>query len=568
MATYYWVGGNGTWDNSSKTNWATSSGGAGGSGPPTNADTVNFDANSGTAATVTVASTAVSLSTTINKSDINLSLSGSPTLCTAAGTLTLTTGTITLNDNTLTAGAGAFSGTSTRTIAFGTGNITFTGNARTVLSMSTVTGLTITGTPVFNFTYSGATGSRAIGVGLISEASQPSLNISAGTDTLALSANTYYKTLNFNGFSGSINNTALNIYGNVVGSSGMTWTAGANTWSFISASAVQQITTAGKTLDFPLFVGTGTSTNTLQLQDNLTIGSTRSLSVSSGTIDLTGNSGNWTLSVGTFVSSNSNVRSIKFGTGNITVTGNAATVWSVANAANFSYTGTPTINATYSGSTGTRIVSHGNSGGGASTNAVSFNVSFGSDVVTLTSGIYAKNLIFTGFSGTLSNTVQNIYGDYTLATGMTLTAGTNATVFAGTSGAQQITTNNLTLDYPLTFNGIGGTFAFQDALTQGSTRAFTITNGTVQLKNGVTSTVGALATSGTNQKVLQSTSAGNQATLSQASGNFNAQYLTVKDIAATGGAKFNGLNNCITQGNNSGWYFAPQLGRPLPAFAF
>ena len=30
MATYYWVGGSGTWDGSSTTHWATSSGGAGG----------------------------------------------------------------------------------------------------------------------------------------------------------------------------------------------------------------------------------------------------------------------------------------------------------------------------------------------------------------------------------------------------------------------------------------------------------------------------------------------------------------------------------------------------------
>lgn len=50
MATYYWVGGSGTWDNVATANWSTTSGGAGGSGPPNNADTVIFDANSGTSA--------------------------------------------------------------------------------------------------------------------------------------------------------------------------------------------------------------------------------------------------------------------------------------------------------------------------------------------------------------------------------------------------------------------------------------------------------------------------------------------------------------------------------------
>jgi hypothetical protein len=112
----------------------------------------------------------------------------------------------------------------------------------------------------------------------------------------------------------------------------------------------------------------------------------------------------------------------------------------------------------------------------------------------------------------------------------------------------------------MVFNGIGGTWAFQDALTQGSTRAFTVTNGTVQLKNGVTSTVGAFATSGTNQKFLQSTLAGSQATLSQASGTVNASYLTIQDINATGGATWNALwsNNNVDSGNNTGWFFGDQ----------
>jgi hypothetical protein len=140
---------------------------------------------------------------------------------------------------------------------------------------------------------------------------------------------------------------------------------------------------------------------------------------------------------------------------------------------------------------------------------------------------------------------------------MTVGAGTGATTFAATSGTQQITTNGQTLDSPLTFNGIGGTFAFQDALTQGSTRAFTITNGTVQLKNGVTSTVGAFATSGTNQKFLQSTTPGSQATLSQASGTVDASYLTIRDINAIGGATWNAFVNQqnIDAGNNDGWDF-------------
>lgn len=49
MATYYWVGGTGTWDQSSTANWRTTSGGATPApAAPTSADNVIFDDNSGT----------------------------------------------------------------------------------------------------------------------------------------------------------------------------------------------------------------------------------------------------------------------------------------------------------------------------------------------------------------------------------------------------------------------------------------------------------------------------------------------------------------------------------------
>jgi hypothetical protein len=120
-----------------------------------------------------------------------------------------------------------------------------------------------------------------------------------------------------------------------------------------------------------------------------------------------------------------------------------------------------------------------------------------------------------------------------------------------------ITVNTKTIDQPIVFNGIGGTWQFQDALTQGSTRAFTITDGTVQLKNGVRSTVGAFATSGTTRKFLQSTTAGVQATLSQASGTVNATYLTIQDIKTNGGAIWNAFTTSgnVDAGDNTGWNF-------------
>ena len=79
MANRFWVGGSGTWDNASTTNWSATTGGAGGASVPTAADDVFFDANSGTAATVTIQATAGGRAVNVDKSDITLLLAGSPT---------------------------------------------------------------------------------------------------------------------------------------------------------------------------------------------------------------------------------------------------------------------------------------------------------------------------------------------------------------------------------------------------------------------------------------------------------------------------------------------------------
>jgi hypothetical protein len=280
---------------------------------------------------------------------------------------------------------------------------------------------------------------------------------------------------------------------------------------------------------------------------------TRTFVLTSGTLDLN----NRTLSTGLFNAGSSSVRSIAFGTGNITLTGNNATIWSSNIITNFTHTGTPTVNCTYSGSTGTRTITTG----GLSTEAqsINFNISAGSDIVTTGAGAQVfRNLNFTGFTGTLSNRSFSIFGNLTFSSGMTIAGGTGTTVFNATSGTQTITTNGQIIDFPFQFQGVGGTFAFQDALTQGSTRAFTIINGTVQLKNGVTSTVGSFVANNPNVKFLQSTTPGSQATLSQASGTVNVADLTIRDINAIGEASWNAYTDFenTDAGNNDGWNFS------------
>jgi hypothetical protein len=336
------------------------------------------------------------------------------------------------------------------------------------------------------------------------------------------------------------------VYGNFTLSSSVTL-SGVGTLLFSAYGSTQTITSAGVTFTQPVIILA--FSGTVQLLDNLTLSSTATTTLTNGTLDLS--SGNRTLSTGLFASNNSNTRSIAFGTGNITTTG-SGTVWNTSTTTNFIYTGTPTVNISNNSATATTVTT----GTMTEAQALNFNYTTGTYTLTDTAAVY-KSVNYTGFAGTAANTAKTVYANVTYATGMTLTAGANATTFAATSGTQQITNNGKTLDFPLVFNGIGSTFAFQDALTQGSTRTFTITNGTVQLKNGVTSTVGAFGTSGTNQKFLQSTLASSQATLSQASGTVDASYLTIQDINAVGGATFNAFLNQfnIDAGNVDGWNF-------------
>ena len=337
------------------------------------------------------------------------------------------------------------------------------------------------------------------------------------------------------------------------GIGGATVPGAADVAIFDTASGTVTVSTDATTATVSGIQITGANVN-LSLGANLT--TTGTFTFTTGTLSLNSHQ----LNCNIFSSANSNTRVINFGTGNITVTGNAATVWNTATATNFSHTGTSNVNFTYSGSTGTRSIAQANAAnGGTESNALNMNISAGSDIVAFggVTRIY-KNVDFTGFAGTYTSALISFAGNLTFSTGMTVSSSTANSIFSATSGTSLITTNGKTLDFPIQFNGVGGTFAFQDALTQGSTRAFTITNGTVQLKNGVTSTVGSFVANNSSVKFLQSTTLGSQATLSQASSTVNVVDLTIRDINAVGGASWNAYTDFenTDAGNNDGWNFS------------
>jgi len=338
-------------------------------------------------------------------------------------------------------------------------------------------------------------------------------------------------------------------YKNIVLDSNVTLT-GTGAWQFFGQGTTQTITTDGVSFTQPINVLV--PTGTFQLLDNLTTSNSSTLNF--GTIDLNNNN----FSCSAFSSSSANTRGVDFGTGKIILTG-TGTVWNTSNNTNFSVSGTPVVDVNNNTATATTVTT----GSLSQANAISFNYISGTYTLTSTAGNVYKNLNFTGFAGTVSNLANTIYGDLVIDDAATYTGGNNAWLFAATSGTQQITTDGETLDFPLVFDAPGAVIEFQDALTQGATRPFTIVNGTIELKDSVTTTVGAFGTSGSNQKFLQSTTAGVQATLSQASGVVSVNNLTIQDINATGGATWNAFttNGNVDGGDNTGWDFVAQFGK-------
>jgi hypothetical protein len=393
-------------------------------------------------------------------------------------------------------------------------------------------------------------------LGVAGESNAISVDVTAGADTINLSTTQgAYRNVNFTGFTGTVSfSNSIFIFGDW-NFGGATATSGSGTATFAATSGTKTITSNGDS--FPggvTFNGVG---GAWTLQDNLT--TSAALGLTAGTLNL----GSYTLTCTNVGTSNSNTRTINFGTGKIVLTGTNQTVWTSGTATGLTVTGTRTVELTGVGVAGETRTITGPNVDPSATNVVDFYIKAGADIVSLgTANRSYRTLDFTGFSGsTISNAAPQIYGNLVLSPTMTVTGGTNAWGFIATT-SQTITTNGVTINNPIRFEGVGGTWAMQDALTLDSASALTLVNGTLRLKNGTTNTVGSIATSGTNQKFLQSTVNGSRATLSAASGVSDVSYVTIKDSAATGGARFQAFtsNGNVNAGNNLGWFFINAVG--------
>ncbi|HSE56972.1 MAG TPA: hypothetical protein VLB02_02725, partial [Candidatus Paceibacterota bacterium] len=203
-ASRYWVGGTGTWDQSTTTHWSASSGGSGGASVPTASDDVFIDSSSGSG-TITVSATAPMLS---------LDFTG-------------------------------YTGT-------------FAGSAATTISGSLTLGAGMTLTYTGNITFNATSGSRTITSNGKSLASSVTFNGTGGTwaiqDTFVTTQGIVLVagTLNLNNF----NTTSSSFVG--TGTGVRTLTMGSGTWTLSGSGIVWDIENASVTPDITFNANTST----------------------------------------------------------------------------------------------------------------------------------------------------------------------------------------------------------------------------------------------------------------------------------------------------------------------
>lgn len=412
MASRFWVGGTGTWDASDTTHWAATSGGAGGQSVPVLADTVTFDASSG-GGTVTV--------------NTNFSVT---TLTMGAFTGTLD---FSANNNSPTMGNFDGSGTGTRTLNMGSGTWTVTGSNATKWTTATTTNLTFSaGTSTVNFTSAATSGQQAV---LTGTARLNTLKFSAGSYAIDVTS-LQCTDIDFTGFTGTVNGNVMDIAGNVTLGAGMTFTGGSNTITLSATSGTKTITSNGVSFNQPLTMnGVG---GTWQLADAFVMSPLRTLTLTNGTF----NTNNQSLTCGLFASSNSNTRSLTFGTSTVTLTG-TGTVWNIGT----------TTGLTFSAASSTIIIQD-NSSSSKTFNTGTIPVGYG----TIT--------IMPGGSGTVT---------------FTQTANLTINTFNATGGLKNISftagrTYNIT---NWNVNGVSGGLVSIVSSSAGSAATISITAGTI-----------------------------------------------------------------------------------------
>ena len=416
----------------------------------------------------------------------------------------LTSGTLNLNSFTLTCGEFISNNTLTRSISFGTGNIIVSSNIsgaiNPVLDFRAATGFTWTGTGIFIF--SGAPQNFVAYGSTAGGSTNPiDLDMRSPSTRQYITNGSWFRNLSFSTQASSIGGTSstptvltnapVNITGNLTLNSGGTYTFLSPT--FLGTTSFNSL---GKTLGSTTVNGAGI---TVTLTAALTLGVAHTFTLTQGTLDLAG----FTLSTGTFSSTNTNTRAIAFGTGNIALTGTTlgATLLSMANATNFTYTGTGGFTRNMVAIT---TFDFGTTGG-STTNAPNLTLTGGTNNASFNTGGWFRNFncssASSGVLGTFNlagNLIINPSSSYN-AFNPTFRATTNFNTL-GNPSFGNITVNGAGIAVSLSSTGGGTTVIAGITLTEGAlnittnlrTATFSSSNSNVRaltLTNGITFTI-------------------------------------------------------------------------------
>jgi len=273
-----------------------------------------------------------------------------------------------------------------------------------------------------------------------------------------------------------------------------TWTS-SGTITF-SSTAGRTILTNGTNFNCSFTFTSANSLGEWQLQDNLTstLTLTRILTLNSGILNLN----NFTFTIGSFSSSNSTARRLRFGSSGKIVVRNTGTVWNTGTSTNLVAEETALVSGSNRrvdispAASAPVTVTASSTGTANSRNSCSFHFigNFAATFLTA-SGASARNVDFSQFTNTwvwTTTTPATIYGDLTLSSSMSLNvSGAGVLSFAGAEQTQTIDTKGKAFDRPITFSG-SNTYILANNFISGtssssSTRAVTLSGGTLNLAN-------------------------------------------------------------------------------------
>jgi hypothetical protein len=548
MADRYWVGGTGTWNTSSTTNWSASSGGASGASVPTAADSVIFD-QAGTY-TVTCTGALTCLDITVSAGTVTFATGTSPAFA-ISGSMSLLAGTVWSSTGNITFNATTTGKTiTTNGVNFSSvGNIIFNGvgGGWTLGSALTAIGQTITVTNgIFD---TSSSGSYAVACSFFSSSASNirTINLNASTITLGgggsafncgtitnLTFNAGTSQINFS-FNGNISSGGLTFY-NVAftnTSSGNTRAiSGVNTFNNLAITApasagVTNVTFAANQIINGTLSTTGTAGNRRVFFASATYGIGFTLTVNSAA-SLTDADfrdlyvkGTAAPISGTRIGNRGNCSGITFSTPK-TVYWNGSGNWSSNSWASSSGGAVNTDNFPLPQD----IAAFDNSG---TTPTLDTAIGF----------VGTVNFSARTTPGTVSINANTVYGNWINGSGFGFTGTALLTFSGGTT--QTITSVGKTFPGPITVDTYGGTVQLADALDLGSSNALTVTNGTFTTA-GFAVTCGTLTSNNSNVRTISL----GASTVTLSSGTTPVNFATSTNLT------FNaGTSTIISSGTNT-----------------